>query len=129
MAVVVLRIVPALLAGTLAFVPAHAATKPRVLRLLDDRGKAITEELDVCFQIGTRSNCSPWRGVPIEVPQEFVSVRVEGPDHGPVSAPRQGIEKEPNGDLSLAVPRKAFLQVTGSPEERLTVSLYPQDDP
>jgi len=99
------------------------------LQLVDDRGKAITEEVEVCFQAGTRSDCAPSRGARIELPPELVSVRVEGADHGPVSATRQNLRKEPNGDLLLAIPRKALLQVAGSSENNLTVSLYSQDDP
>jgi hypothetical protein len=123
------RVVPVLLSGAIALSPTYAAPRVGSLQLVDDRGKAITGELEVCFQIGTRSDCAPGRASRIEMPPEFVSVRVEGPDHGPVSSPRQNLKKEANGDLRLAVPRKARLQVSGSSEENLTVSLYPQDDP
>ncbi|MFY9826377.1 MAG: carboxypeptidase-like regulatory domain-containing protein [Thermoanaerobaculia bacterium] len=122
-------IVLVLLSGALVLAPIHAETKSRVLQLVDDRGREVTGEVEVCFQIGTRSDCSPSRASRSVVPLEFVSVRVEGPDHGPVSSPRQSLKKGVNGDLLLAVPRKALLQVAGSSEENLTVSLYPQDDP
>jgi len=122
-------IVSTLLSATVALVPAHATTKSRSLQLVDDRGKGIAGEMEICYQIGTRSDCASWRGAPIEVPPEFLSVRVEGPDHGPVSVSLQNFKKEPTGDLLLTVPRKALLQVVGNPEDSLTVSLYPQDDP
>jgi hypothetical protein len=72
---------PSLLLATAALAPAHAAPKSWFLQLVDDHGKAITGEVEVCFQVGTRSDCVSWRGTPIGVPQEFVAVRVEGPDH------------------------------------------------
>src|SRR2546423_463401 len=100
-------IVPALLSATAALAPTYAVTKSGFLRLVDDSGQEITGELEICFQIGTRSDCVSWRGAPIEVPHEFVAVRVEGPDHGPVSVP-QNFKKEPNGDLLLAIPRKVL---------------------
>jgi hypothetical protein len=122
------RIAPALLSAAVALGPVYAAARPGPLQLVDDRGKAIAGELEVCFQIGTRSDCVSGRGTPVEVPPEFVSVRVEGPDHGPISVPWQNLKKNSNGDFLLAVPRKALLQISASPEERLNVSLYPQDD-
>jgi len=106
-----------------------AAAKPWSLRLVDDRGKAITGEMEACFQIGTRSDCVSSRGAPIPVPPEFVSVRVEGPDHGPLSVRRQDLKTPPSGDLILTVPRKALLQIGASPKEHLVLSLYSQDDP
>ena len=124
-----LRLASALLATAITMIPLPAAAKPVSLRLIDDRGKAIAGPLDVCFQIGTRNDCIAGRGEPVQVPPEAVSVRVEGPDHGPVSARRQDLKGERDGGLLLVVPRKALLQVGGSPEERLTVSLYRQDDP
>lgn len=107
----------------------QAQAKPATLRLVDDRGKAIAAPLEVCFQIATRRDCVAGREGAYPVPAEFVSVRVEGPDHGPASVPRQGLKSGPDGDLLLTVPRKALLQISAKSAERLTVSLYRQDDP
>jgi hypothetical protein len=109
--------------------PVCAAAKSWSLRLVDDRGKAIDGELEACFQIGIRSDCVSSRGASIPVPPEFVSVRVEGPDHGPISMRRQDLKTQPGGDLILTVPRKVLLQIGTSPKEHLVVSLYSQDDP
>lgn len=122
------QVASALLAAAIALGPIHAAGKPVSLQLVDDRGRGITGALEICFQVGTRSDCAS-RVAPVEIPREFISVRVEGPDHGPVSVPRGSLKRKPNGDLLAAVPRKALLQIAGSPEERIAVSLYPQDDP
>ena len=43
--------------------------------------------------------------------------------------PRQSLKSGANGDLLLAVPRKALLQISAKSDEHLTVSLYRQDDP
>lgn len=123
------RIGPALLSAAIALGPVQAAAKSVSLQLVDDRGKVIAEDLEVCFQMGTRSDCAPARGARIEVPPELVSVRIEGPDHGPISVLRQNLKKEPNGELLVAVPRKVLLQIAGSPEDHLSVSLYGQNDP
>lgn len=112
-----------------AFASIAAAADTGSLRFVDDRGQPIAGELDVCFQVGTRSQCVAARGTPIRVPPEFVSVRAEGLDHGPVSAPRQELQRESKGDLVLALPRKALLRISASPSQRLTVSFYGQDDP
>src|SRR6478609_4059002 len=123
------RIVFAVMSLAIAMDSVCAAAKPRSLRLVDDRGKVITGELEVCFQIGTRSDCVPGRGTPVPVPPELLSLRVEGPDHGPVSVRRQDLKLQPDGGLVLTVPRKALLQIGASPKERLVLSLYGQDDP
>jgi hypothetical protein len=123
------RIAAALFSAAFALAFSQAVAKPASLRLVDDRGKAVTGKLEVCFQIGTRNDCVTAAGAPVQVPPEFLSVRAEGPDHGPVSAPRQDLKRNPDGDLLLAVPRKALLQIGGSPESRLSVSLYRQSDP
>lgn len=119
----------ALVFTAVAFAPLYAAAESPSLRFVDDRGKTIAGELEVCFQIGTRNECVSGRGTPVQMPSEFVSVRVEGPDHGPVSVRRQDLKGELNGTRFLIVPRKALLQIGAGPEERLTVSLYRQDDP
>jgi hypothetical protein len=120
----------ALLVSAIAAKSLQADAKPVGLRLVDDRGKTVAAKLDICFQVGIRNDCISGRaGAPVQVPPEFLSVRVEGPDHGPVSVRRQDLKREPDGGLLLSVPRKALLQIGGSPEDHLSVSLYSQDDP
>ncbi len=104
-----------------------AAAERELLRFVDDRGQTIAGELEVCFQVGTHSQCVS--AAPIQVPLELVSVRVEGPDHGPISVQRQELKRDSRGDLVLAVPRKALLRIGARPSERLILSLYGQDDP
>lgn len=120
--------VPAVLVSSCFATTAHAAARSGSLRFVDDRGNAVVEKVEVCFQVETRNVCDSVRGGAIEAPLDFVSVRVEGPDHGPVTAPRQSLERAANGDLLIALPRKARLQIVGGAEERLTLSLYPQGD-
>src|SRR3954452_22217282 len=108
------RIGSALLSAPIVLGPIQAAAKSGSLQLADDRGKVIAGELEVCFQVGTRSDCVSWRGAPVEVPPEFVSVRLEGPDHGPISVSRQSLKRDLHGDLLVAVPRKVLLQIAGS---------------
>jgi hypothetical protein len=119
-----------LLGGALACA-AHGevVTKPS-LRLVDDRRQPIRASLEVCFQIGTRNDCSALStGGPVELPTDWTGVRVEGPEHGPVSIKRADLKPGPDGLPVLMVPRKAELQVVAEAKERITVSLYPQDDP
>ncbi len=123
------RTVSALILLAVAFAPSHAQARPCFLQLRDDRGKAIAGTVEACFQVGTGQHCVSRAGTHIRVPPELSSLRVEGPDHGPVSVLRQDVKREPNGDLLLVVPRKALLQIDAGPEERLTLSLYGQDDP
>ncbi|HEX4966786.1 MAG TPA: carboxypeptidase-like regulatory domain-containing protein [Thermoanaerobaculia bacterium] len=120
------RFVFALLLMTIVLAPNQAAAKES-LRLVDDRGKVITGEVEVCFQIDTRSDCVSGRET-LQSPADFLSLRIEGPNYGPVFLRREELKTDPNGDLRIAVPRKATLQIANSPE-RLSVSLYPQDDP
>src|ERR1700760_4607850 len=119
-----------LLGGALAYAArGEAITKPS-LRLVDDRGQPIHASLEVCFQIGTRNDCSTLStGGPVELPADWAGVRVEGPEHGPVSMKRGDLKPGLDGLAVLLVPRKADLQVVAEAKERITVSLYPQDDP
>src|SRR4051812_34417965 len=111
----------ALVFMTFAWAPICAAAESGAMDLVDDRGKAIAGELEVCFQAGIRSDCVSGRKARVQVPREFFSVRVEGPDHGPVSVRRQDLKRGPSGDPILVVPRKALLQIGGGPGERLSV--------
>lgn len=118
------RLVPVLL--LLATAEAHAG--PARLRFVDDLGAAITSDLQVCFQIETRLDCSSPGNSPADVPSGAVSVRVEGPGHGPVSVRREALDAGPDAAAVLKVPRKAFLDVAARPGLRLAVSLYPLND-
>ncbi|HEY4593277.1 MAG TPA: hypothetical protein VIJ61_12765, partial [Thermoanaerobaculia bacterium] len=119
-----------LLGGALACAAQGEAFPKPSLRLVDDRGQPIDASLDVCFQVGTRNDCSALSaGGPVELPADWAGVRVEGPEHGPVSAKRGDLKPGPDGLPVLRVPRKADLQVVAEAKERITVSLYPQNDP
>ncbi len=124
-----LRAASVLLSATIVIASVPGAAQAVSLRLVDDRGKAIARPLDVCFQIGTRSDCVVGRGGSVPIPPEVLSVRIEGPDHGPVFERRGDLKKQPDGGLLVTVPRKALLQIAGGPEDHLSVSLYDQDDP
>jgi hypothetical protein len=128
--------------------PGAAQPGGRRLDLVDDRGQAIASPLEACFQLELRTECkqvAPGEGV--RLPAVFNSLRLEGPDHGPLSlarvellarvtaaAPKAG--GEPAG--RLAVPRKALLHIAGlhAPgghlpmrQQPLTISLYQPRDP
>jgi hypothetical protein len=116
------------LLGWLALV-GLAQGETRTLQLIDDRQQPITASLEICFQVGIRNECSTSTGGPVKVPMRWDGVRVEGPDHGPVSARHGDLKSTPAGLPVLVVPRKADLQVVADANERITVSLYAQDDP
>jgi hypothetical protein len=119
-----------------------------LLDLVDDRGQAIASPLEACFQIELRTECkqvAPGEGV--RLPAAFHSLRLEGPDHGPLGLARAELlarvaaaaptaRGEPA--VRLAVPRKAVLYIAGlhAPsshppmrQQPLTVSLYRPQDP
>jgi len=101
------------------------AEAPVSLRLLDDRGLEIEGPLEVCFQVDVRTECSTVNpGGTVTLPIRFLSVRAEGPDHGPVTVLLEGLEADAAGKAVVRVPRKALLRVEGLPAEPLTVSLY-----
>jgi hypothetical protein len=143
-----------LLAG--AANPGAAAAQPpgtaqpggRRLELVDDRGQGIASPLEACFQVELRTECKPVvPGEGVRLPAAFNSLRIEGPDHGPLSlalaelltraaavAPRAS--GEPAG--RLVVPRKAVLSIAGlaapsghppKQQQPLTISLYRPRDP
>lgn len=99
-----------------------------VLQLVDDRGEAMAAGIEACFQIETRMDCSPVARGTVEMPAEAVSVRVEGPGHGPATARKNELKTGPAGRASLVVPRKAFLEISPAPPGPLTLSFYRQDD-
>lgn len=103
--------------------------KARPLRVVDDRNVAITAPLNVCFYAGLQTNCL--RRAPYSAPspvENFDSLTVEGPEHGPVQLARQSLTIE-EGAYTVRVPRKARLLITGLPKSTLTLSLYRWDDP
>jgi hypothetical protein len=121
---------PLLLASVLSTASVEVAAASQ-LRFVDDLGRPITAGLEVCFQIATRSECTrSQEGSPVAVPPDFDTLRVEGEDHGPVSARRSGMAgKGKDGPPTLTVPRKARLEFAAPPEEKIKVSVYSQDDP
>jgi hypothetical protein len=122
-----------LLAGS----PALAASKKqealRILGFQDDQGLPVSSELQVCFLVGTRNDCQPARHAPgaelADPPADFSSLRVEGPDHGPLTVKRPDLKPGTGGRALVTVPRKAELQLRGRQERRIALSLYSQDDP
>jgi hypothetical protein len=105
--------------------PVWSTDPPAALRLLDDRGEMIEAPLEVCFQAELRADCvSLGSGETFSPPARLRSVRVEGPDHGPVSARFEDFERDEGGQLLLRVPRKALLQIDERPPGPLTVSVY-----
>lgn len=99
------------------------------LRFEDDRGQTVADPLEVCFQKGTVMDCQPISGNMAAVPAEFQSMRVEGPNHGPVLLRPLDLRPKPDGRVTVVVPRKVELEIRAQPGQRLTVSLYSPDDP
>jgi hypothetical protein len=109
---------------------AWSAEAPVALRFLDDRGEKIESALEVCFQTGLRVECKNLGpGESPAPPAQFLSLRVEGPDHGPVSLRYEDLEARADGQLLARVPRKALLQIDKLPTEPLTVSVYDRQAP
>ena len=113
-----------------------------LLDLMDDRGKAIASPLEACFQVELRTECQQLAaGEKVRLPAAFNSLRIEGPDHGPLSLPRAELLARAataaaagaGASRRLAVPRKAVLQVASGRaaglRQPLTVSLYRPQDP
>ncbi|HEX3129367.1 MAG TPA: carboxypeptidase-like regulatory domain-containing protein [Thermoanaerobaculia bacterium] len=122
-----MRVSGVLLVALLAGSPAFAEL--RALRFQDDQGLPIHSEVQVCFVLGTRSDCRPVAHAELaDLPAGFSSFRVEGPDHGPLSAKRSDLKPDAEGVALLKVPRKAELQILGQQERHLALSLYSQDD-
>lgn len=120
-----------LASATLAFLlAAGTAVEASALeiRVVDDLGAVVASELQVCYQIETRMDCSANSGGLVEIPDKASSIRIEGPEHGPASFPRAALEERPDSIATVKVPRKAFLDVAGKPGTRTTLSLYRLDD-
>lgn len=116
----------ALLAGSPVF------AELRVLRFQGDQGLPITSDVQVCFVLGTRSECRSVAHAPAaelaDLPAGFSSLRVEGPDHGPLTLKPSDLAPDGNGLALVRVPRKAEIEILGRQERRLALSLYSQDD-
>jgi hypothetical protein len=117
-----------LIALLLAGSPAYAEL--RVLRFQDDQGRPIGSDIQVCFVVGTRSDCRIVSRTAelADVPAGLSGLRVEGPDHGPRSLKLADLKPDAGGRALIEVPRKAELQILGRQKRRLALSLYPQDD-
>lgn len=102
------------------------------VRLEDDRGRALGAPVEACFVHGLSTDC-------VEVPADravlelrpFDSLRVEGPDHGPVRVRPRDLERaaeladpEHERPPRLVVPRKTLLRVRRAPERGLSANLY-----
>src|SRR3954463_2216428 len=117
----------ALLYGLLLSQPGRGAGGAR---FVDDRGSAIRAPLEACFQVETRTECSSAsEGRLPRMPEGYWAVRIEGPDHGPLTLQRSQIRAGGDGMAVVQVPRKAELRIEARPGVRLTVSVYPQEDP
>src|ERR1700731_3262018 len=102
----------ALIALLPAATAAATARAQQLVHLVDDRGKAIVAPLEVCFQLGLRSDCrrvSP--GEEVRTPVSFYGLRIEGAEHGPLDIRREQLAPQPDGSLRIAVARKALLDV------------------
>jgi hypothetical protein len=125
----------ALLCGAAA---APSSTAQELLHLVDDRGKALSAPVEVCFLVELRTDCRPApSGGAMRTPPRFFGLRVEGEDHGPVRLRREEMTASPDGSFRVTVLRKAILEVqrprvsppmAGGPAKPLTVSLYPPGD-
>ena len=119
----------ALAASLLLLIPAPAGAAPGdLLELVDDRGEPLGAAVEVCFVQGLGTECvdrAPGAG-PEALP-DFDLLRVEGPEHGPVSVRRRDLPAAEEGVRRLAVPRKALLRVRGAGDQRLTAALRPLD--
>lgn len=101
------------------------------LSLLDDRGRPLDAPVQVCFVRELETECTDVgrQGVSGIALRPFELLRVEGPEHGPVTVRRAELGVNDNGGFRLAVPRKARLAIAGLPEETVVLSLYAVDDP
>ena len=68
------------------------------------------------------------RGALAEAPEGFLSLRVEGADYGPVTVQRAALMPRAGRKSDVTVPRKAELQIGAKTEQRITASVYAQDD-
>lgn len=125
----VLALLPALRPGA----EGGSAPFQRIL-LVDDRGEPLAAPLELCFVHELETECverSEEDAGAVEL-QEFDTLRVEGPEHGPTTLRRHSLnelEGESSGVGRLTVPRKARLEVRGLPDDPVTLSLYPVDEP
>lgn len=100
------------------------------LQLVDDRGLRLASPVEACFQVELSTDCariSP--EADLTLPPVFGSVRIEGPDYGPVSLRQLEIARLGTDGKPLQIPRKATLRVESRGEAPSTVSLYRLDEP
>jgi len=93
--------------------------------LRDDRGESITSPLSLCYRTDLRSDCVDLpAGEPFLPPAPLRSLRVEGPDHGPVSLQGDDLKAGADGRLRLRIARKALLRIDNRPAQPLDVAVY-----
>lgn len=112
--------------------------EPATLRFVDDLGREVRGPLEVCVakSHGLSQTCSPLDADSRELTvDDFGWVRVEGPEHGPVSFRRTELQRvdgreNQHGVFRVTVPRKATLRLKGlsNAGQTLTLSLFDQDD-
>jgi hypothetical protein len=113
--------------GFALWITAAGAAWPAVpsIALRDDLGERIASSLEVCFRTDLRADCVELGvGDDFTPPDRLLSLRVEGPDHGPASFQAADLKAGEDGGLTLRVPRKALLQIDKLPAEGLSVALY-----
>ncbi len=111
-------------ASRLAWAQAPVAPVPPV-DLRDDRGEPVASPLEICYRTDLRSDCVDLAAGEAFTPSAPLrSLRVEGPDHGPVSFPSGDLAPGADGRLRLRIPRKALLQIDKLPPEPLDIAVY-----
>ena len=109
-----------------------SAGEAATLSFIDDAGQTVQGPLEICVakSHGLPRDCSSLpAGSELLSIGDFGWIRVEGPEHGPVTALKDDLRRT-DRQLTITVPRKATLRVVrrSSPEEKLTLSLYSQTD-
>ncbi len=102
---------------------------PPFLQLVDDQGKPIASEVEVCFRYGLENICAHGTNqIALARDELFDSVRAEGPRHGPLYLRRGELQRTAAGDYLMAVPRKAWLTIRKLPPQKVKLSLYDHED-
>ncbi len=100
------------------------------IRLVDDRGVPLASPVEACFQIDLRQDCvTVMPGADLVLPSELRSLKLEGPDYGPLSVSEREAHRKASEAQPLHVARKAALQVRQPGKAPLVLSLYSFDDP
>ncbi len=124
---------PEVLLALLLFTGLPAFADPvRSLLFQDDLGKPVTSDLQVCSLLGTRSDCRAVNpaaaGRLTDLPADLASLRIEGPDHGPLTVKRSDLKPDAEGKALVTIPRKAELQIRNHEKRQIALSLYSQED-